>query len=115
MGNLVQTVEQDVLFHVLAEDRFRFLWLHDALTNQKDKRIRSYDLNLLADHDAYPVDINGSPRSSGLMYPDLVRPTGEGGYGWKQIRIEETSSTAQPRLGPVSYCVVRYRVGVDIP
>ena len=115
IGNSVQTVQQDVLFHVLAEDRFYFKWLHDTITNQKDKRFIGFDKNRMLAADAFPLNQDGSPRESGMMYPDLVKPSGEGGYGWRQLRVEDSRSTEQPRLGSVHYCTVRLRIGIDLP
>jgi hypothetical protein len=115
MGGLTQTTRQDVLFHVLAEDRWHEKFLHDALSAQKEKTVHGFDKNLLFAADAFPLTPEGSPRPSGLMYPDLVRPTGEGGFFWTKIRIGDTSGTPQPRLGPLRYCTVRLSAVVDVP
>lgn len=115
IGSAAQTVQQDVLFHVIAEDRFYLKWLHDALTNQDQKRLVAFDKNRLLSDGAFPLDWRGSPAPSGLMYPDLVRPSSEGGYGWRQLRIENASSTDQPDVAGLHYCTVRLRVGVEVP
>lgn len=108
-------VGQTVLFHVLAEDRFHMKWLHDAISAQKEKRLMGFDKNLLLAGDGFPLDASGSPRASALMYPDLVKPTGEGGYFWEQIRFADTRGVDQPKLGGLWYCSVRAEVEVDRP
>jgi hypothetical protein len=40
-----------------------------------------------------------SGRPGARMYPDLVKPTGDGGFYWTQLRFQDTRGTPQPRLG----------------
>jgi hypothetical protein len=105
-------VSQDVLFHVLTEDRWNYKWLHDSISQQKDKFIQSFDKNVLFANDLFPLNAEGSPKPSGLMYPDLVST--ESPTFWKKIRFEKTQSVDQPRLGSIRYCTVRVTLGVDI-
>jgi len=100
-------VNQDVLFHVFTEERFHMKWLHDALVAQKDKTIRGFDKGRLLTDDAFPVDAWGAPRASGLMYPDLVKSSGEGGYYWDDITFKDTRGVEQPPFGDFWYCSVR--------
>lgn len=110
------TIVQDVLFHVLAEDRWHHKWMHDVLVRQFQKRFRLFDKNKLFSSPAhFPLDAEGSPAPSGKMYPDLVKPTGEGGFLWEQARVERVRSVQQPRPGGLHYCTVRASVGVDMP
>lgn len=115
LGNLTQVTRQDVLFHVLTEDRFYLKWLHDAITAQVEKSIIGFDKNRMLIDGVYPLNPDGSINPSGLMYPDLVKPSAEGGYGWRKITIEDAQSTDQPRMGNLHYCTVRLRVSVDAP
>lgn len=110
-------VRQDVLLHVVAETPVECSRLHDVLTYQHGKRLVLFDVNRLADEGRHPLDANGSPAPSGLMYPDLVRPTGEGGVGWRQLRLTDAASTEQPRerTAPYSVATVRLRAEVDMP
>jgi hypothetical protein len=110
-----QIATQDVLFHVLAEERWHLKWMHDCLTSQQDKRIYGFDKNRMFAADAFPLLPDGSPKPSGLMYPDLVKPSGQGGFFWEQIRFDSMSSQDQPRLGAVRYCTVRGKFQVDTP
>lgn len=106
-------VYQDVLFHIMTEDRWHFKWLHDTITNQWQKRLNAYDKNKLLANDAFPINAYGSLKPSGLMYPDLVNPTGN--YYWGQIRFDgRTSSQNQGNLGSINYCTVRSTVSTDL-
>jgi hypothetical protein len=104
---------QDVLFHIVAEERWHSKWLHDAVTYQWDKRLYGFDKNAMLTADAFPLDASGSPRPGALMYPDLVQPTGAGGFQATQIRFQNTQSTHQPRLGSLWYVTVRATMEVD--
>lgn len=106
-------VRQSVLFHVLAEERFHYKWLHDALTGLWQKTIYGFDKNRMLTDDAFPLDENGSPVPSGLMYPDLVKASGDGGYFWEKIVFADTTSVAQPRFGSLWYCTVKASVEVN--
>ncbi len=114
IGNATQIVSQDVLFHVVAEDRPSMKFLFDAITYQKDKRLSGIDKNALLAADKFPLDEWGSPVGTGLMYPDLIKPTGEGGFYWRQLRCVETRASEQPRLGDLHYATVRATFEVDL-
>lgn len=114
LGSLVQITRQDVLFHILAEDRFRFKWMHDAITAQQETRMQGFNKNLMLANDAFPLDYNGEPKASGLMYPDLIQPTGNGGFYWTQIRCQNMRSQDQRRLGSLHYCTVRGTFEMDL-
>lgn len=89
-------VHRDVLFHIVAEAPWEKRQLHDILTAQKDKRTVLFNKNWVADASAFPVDDEGSPVAGAKMYPQMVAPTGEGGYGWKQLRFIDFRSIEQP-------------------
>jgi hypothetical protein len=115
LGSQVQIVEQEVHFHILAEDPDTYRWLHDAITNQVGKRLVGFDVNQMFARDAFPLDWNGTPKPSGMMYPDLIKPSGEGGFEWRQIRIQHARSYERAGLGGIRYCQVNLRIEVDIP
>jgi hypothetical protein len=102
-----QIVRQDVVFHIFAEDRWHFKWLHDAISAQQEKRIGGFDKNKLFSLDRFPLDANGQPRASGLMYPDMINTAGS--TYWEQIRLE------QPKLGGIHYCTIRGTFEFDEP
>lgn len=114
IGNLVQITKQDVLFHILTEDRFRLKWMHDALTGQQEIRIAGFDKNLLLSQDAFPLEYDGSPKASGMMYPDLIQPVASGGFFWTQIRVNRMRSQEQQRMGTLHYVTVRGTFEMDL-
>lgn len=110
-------VRQDVLFHVISETPHERNHLHDIVTYQWGKRIILFDKNLFNDADAFPLDGNGTPVSGASMYPTWVAATGDGGYGWRQLRFEDFSSLPQPQqiTMPVYVASVRGVFEVDLP
>lgn len=109
-------VRQDVLFTVLSETPGERKQLHDVVTYQWGKRTILFEKNWVADANRYPLDENGTPVPSGLMYPDLVKATGEGGFGWKQLRFEDFKSVAQPTevTSPLYVATIRGTFEVDM-
>lgn len=111
IGDLTQRTRQDVLFHVLAEDRAHETFLHDALTAQKEKTLLGFDKDAVFAADAWPLDAYGSPNPSGLMYPDLVAA-----HFWTRVTVKDTRATPQPKLlPPLRWCTVRLTTETDRP
>lgn len=71
LGNGSLVIDQDVLFHVVAEDSFIRNNLVDALRVQKDKTIVLFDTDAIISADDWPLDSNGDIANSNV-YPDLV-------------------------------------------
>lgn len=110
-------VSQDVVFHVIAETPWDRNQLHDTITFQWQKRIIAFEKNWMADSGCYPLDENGTPVSGAKMYPDLVKATGEGGFGWQQIRFKEFTGFPVPKevTAPLYVCKVRGTFEIDMP
>jgi hypothetical protein len=72
LGSLGNYVYQDVLFHILSESRWWRNQLIDVISLEKDRTIKLYDNNQVADATGYPLDYRGMRNSSPLMYPTLV-------------------------------------------
>jgi len=110
-------VSQDVYLTVLGETSSDVKKLHDIVTAQWQKRTVMYDPDWMSEASGYPLDENGTPRSGAMMYPDIVKPTGEGGFGRRQLRCEDFASA--PRLfeprSPIRACTVRgtYEVNTE--
>jgi hypothetical protein len=111
-----ETVQQDVLFHVLAEDRFHYKWLHDALTPVAEAapRVRQEP----------PAHRPTPSRST----PTAPQPPASCTRTWSspdrrgrvllgaEFGVSRTvRSCQQPRSAPVHYCTVRATVEVDLP
>lgn len=71
LGTLVARNKQDVIFHVLAEDRFTRNNLADILRLQKGKTIVLYDMYKVHSLNYFPLDERGMLVNS-LQYPDIV-------------------------------------------
>lgn len=67
-----QWVYSDVLFHCIAEDEYTRNQLIDMVSNQNDKTIYLFDNNTIDQSGAFPLDNNGTPVPSALLYPDLI-------------------------------------------
>lgn len=108
-----QTVSQEVNFHVLTESHADRKFLHDLITNQWWSRLNGFDKNTML----FPLDADGSPVPSSVMYPDLIKPVEEGGYGWRQIRCMNMQSYAPPSrvTAPLYTATVRGLFEVDLP
>jgi hypothetical protein len=108
------TVQQDILFHIFSETPWHRKKMIDVITFQKDKTIPLYDENKVAAADRYPLDYGGSIASGALTFPDMVKPTGQGGFYWRggtflQVGSQETISTP-----PLYQAVVRTTFEVNL-
>lgn len=72
--------KMDVLLDVVGEDKAMTSRIANIISNQNEKTIFVYDTERLASDNKYPLDYRGSPIPSALNYPQLVSPTGDGGY-----------------------------------
>jgi hypothetical protein len=104
------TLMQDVVCHIIAEDKWHMLWMHDTMVAQFQKRLDAFDKNKILTSGAFPLDDTGFPLSSGNMYPDLRE-----NYYWNQIRIEQTRGQNYQKVGSLSCCDVRLSVEIDLP
>lgn len=89
----------DILFHVFADNEFEKNNLRDAVLNQNEKVIYLPDRGLMKSNKKYPLqlDHNGSPVKNAKTYKDLILPSGDGGFMWKQARIDQmTCSDMEP-------------------
>lgn len=100
-------VYQDVIFHILSENPWDRDKLIDIITYQKNKTILSFDKNRLYENNAYPLDDNGDIKDGALSYPDLVKPSGEGGYFWKKIYINDMKTQEVTSTPPLYRAIVR--------
>ena len=90
MGNQSLTVEQDVLFHVYAEDRATRNDIISTIFLQNDRYIYLFDSNIINSGQLYPLNSQGS-RINGLLYPDLVSDTGFRGNQYQRARLSKNT------------------------
>jgi len=118
LGTSESYVSSDVLFHVLAEDDFTRDKLVDMVSLQGDRSIFMFDSDRIGRKDDFPLDYRGMVTASGLRYPELVAPSGEGGSpgalrGYRVaggvkgkvtvLRLAEARITATSTLHPSLY------------
>ena len=80
LGGLNHWVNTDVLFHVLAEEDYTRDKLLDIVSLQQDKTIFMFDSDMIGRNDAFPLDYRGMVKKDDLRYPELVEPSGNGGF-----------------------------------
>lgn len=115
IGDSSAIVSQDALFHILAENPDDAKLLHDVITYQWDKYLMFFDPNLMFSTDRFPLDANGALASGATMYPDLIKPTGDGGCGWRPVRITKMQSVANDNPLDIWMTSVRGTFEVDLP
>ncbi len=76
---------QDIMFHIVAENRSDMTKWADIVRNQWQHRVALYDAGAVADANAFPIRADGSLASGAKMYPELVKSSGEGGFFWRQM------------------------------
>jgi hypothetical protein len=108
---------QDVTFQILTESPWAMHQLTDILTYQWQKRLTLFDANKMADASGLPLDYDGSPATGTQMYPDWIKPTDQGGFGWEQLRVVDIQGTPQPMPpgSPLHWTTVRWTIEVDLP
>lgn len=109
-----QWVSQDVLFHIFSETPWDRDKAVDILTYQKDFTIMLFDKNLMLSQSKYPLDFEGSRVANALMYPDLIKPTGEGGCFWNKLFFKEMNSQEITQIPPLYMGIVRGTFEIDI-
>ncbi len=86
IGNGSLVVNQDVLFHVLAETRNDRNKLVDIIRQQSDKGIWLFHVDNVIQEDDFPLNQNGELVGS-KTYPELVADEVDGGYRWRQCHM----------------------------
>lgn len=108
------TVHQDVLFHIFTENPYDRKRMMDYITFQKDKTIPLFDKNLMAQANAFPLDQNGQVASGAKCFPDLVQPTGQGGFYWKYGTFLEMTTQESVSRPPLYQAVARSTFEVNL-
>lgn len=75
LGTLVARNKQDVLFHVISQDRYTRNNMVDIFTLMQNKTIILGDTDTIYRNQAFPLDERGMKLNNALMYPDIVGNT----------------------------------------
>jgi len=98
IGHSTKYVNTDVVFYVLAESNADAKKIIDILSFQDEKTIYMFDLKAIGSDNAFPLDYRGEVANSGSIYPNLVAPSGDGGYRWTngvqngKMRFKDTTA-----------------------
>jgi len=69
-----------VILHIITEEPQTAKKLASILADQNEATIYMFDPGLMASENRFPLDYRGEIASGALSYPDLVAPTGMGGF-----------------------------------
>ena len=72
LGDTSQFVQQDIVFHIVGENRWWRNQLVDILSYQIDSQLWLFKTDTLIGSGAYPLDYRGMKVSSPLNYDDVV-------------------------------------------
>ena len=116
IGDGALDVMQDVLFHVVAENRWWRNQLIDVIRNQEDKAIYLFNTNSVIENADYPLDERGMVNAGAKNYPLMVRPTGDGGYRWQKCYFETIVLAEMESINPQLYIgTARVTMNIVLP
>lgn len=75
----------DVIFYILAEDDSTVSKIADIVAHQDEKTLNLFDPKKIAEANAFPLDYRGSIASGNMTYPNLILPSGSGGYMYTSV------------------------------
>jgi hypothetical protein len=110
-----QWVVTDVLFRILSENTWDRDRIFDVITFQKEKTILSFDKNAMVDANRFPLNYDGSLASGAMTYPNLILPSGDGGFYWKKILFEDVQAQDSQDTPPLFRATVRGTFRIDYP
>ena len=87
-----QWVFQDILFYVCAENSDDARQYADIFANQNDMTIWIPNRGLMKEDARYPIDLDyrGVPLANPMQFPQIVAPTGQGGFQWRKVQFTNT-------------------------
>lgn len=93
IGSSRQVGLVDVYYYVFSQDKFWRDQICDILGRQDDKAIWIPNRGTMKSDPNYPLDLDyrGALVDNPVEYPEIVAPTGDGGYRWRQIYFTNTN------------------------
>jgi hypothetical protein len=117
-----QWVYNTVFLHILSEDGSIAKRLSSILSEQNEATIYMFDPGLMATDDKFPLDYRGSKNTGALTYPDLINPSGDGGYRYTskvqegKVRIfEANGDDIQELSNSLYYTTVIWKTEAILP
>lgn len=92
IGSQGLILEQDVLFHIVSDNKNDRNKLLDILRLQQDLNHWLYNTNKLAEDDKYPLDYNGDLKANPLTYPQILEQYKWRKCWWKNVVLMEVAS-----------------------
>ena len=75
-----QYARTEFILHIIGEDSSSVKKISSILSSQNESTIYLFDVDRIADENRFSLDYRGEIASGALCYPDLIAPTGDGGY-----------------------------------
>jgi hypothetical protein len=82
LGSPTLYAENRLVFHVFAEQHDVAAQIAHIISLQEEKTHFLFDVDRMISSGAFPLDWRGALLDSTLTYPNLIKPTGDGGYRW---------------------------------
>lgn len=108
MGSFSKTIKQDILFHVLTESSSDRSKIVDIMSDQYQQTLQFYDLNTIADANAFYLNDDGTRNMNSFIYPQLVDR-----FPWKKATISNVRAQEITNQLPLFRAVVRATFDVD--
>jgi hypothetical protein len=98
LGSQTLNIKQDVLFHIISEQRNMRNRLVDILSFEQDHTIWMINTDSLVGSTDWPIRFDGTLNSSGLDYPSLVEK-----YKWLRLSFIKNTATEIRGFDPSLY------------
>lgn len=110
-GSNQQWTDQEMVWHIFANNNYDVKQLHDILTYQNDTAFQLFDKQSVIDNGQLGLNFNGSPNTGALMYPDL-----KVAHGWKAATFHRVwSGGSKFAEQPLIYCPINATIRVRVP
>jgi hypothetical protein len=113
-----QWIDQDMLVYICTEHkRERDQWL-DILSMQNDRTINLLNRKRMKEDSGYPHDLDyrGMTVDNPMQYPQLAAPTGQGGFLWTNVELNDTvGEVIETVNGWLHRAVVRMTFTIILP
>lgn len=110
-----QIIKQDVLFHIFTENPWDRKTILDIISYQKEKTIKAFNKNLIAAQDRFVFTETGALSPTAATYPQLIAPTGDGGFYWRNVLFKNVTAQETISLPPLYQAVVRGTFEINMP
>lgn len=108
IGSVAHWIDQDVLFYVVAPDRYTRDAIVDAIRLQTSRAITMFDSTARRAANDSQLDWKGSPTPSGSQYPALTQT-----YPWKTLYLTSSRVSQVDPAIPLFRGVVRLNTTTD--